>query len=79
MQPFHNGAFRLARETVANRYCLLLFLIPPKCFPAGKLFFFWPVKIRMHFLEPVSPEWMTTEQLKEKVFARMKEYYIQHH
>jgi hypothetical protein len=32
----------------------------------------------MHFLEPVSPGSMTTEQLKETIFAHMKEYYLQH-
>jgi len=32
----------------------------------------------MHFLEPVPTGNNTAEQLKEKIFAIMKEYYLRH-
>jgi hypothetical protein len=32
----------------------------------------------MHFLEPIPAGTLTKEELKEKVFNVMKEYYVQH-
>ncbi|MEI9810555.1 MAG: lysophospholipid acyltransferase family protein [Bacteroidota bacterium] len=74
LQPFHNGAFRLAIDAGKAVLPAVIFNTA-KVLPADKSFFFWPVKIRMHFIEPVHPGSLTTDALKEKVFQRMKEYY----
>jgi 1-acyl-sn-glycerol-3-phosphate acyltransferase len=44
-------------------------------FPRRK-FYFWPHRVEMHFLEPVSSEGKTVEQLKEEVFRMMWNYYL---
>jgi len=76
LQPFHNGAFRLAVDNKKS-------IIPTLIFNTGKAlprkpFYFWPCKIEMHFLEPVAPDSLSAEQLKEKIFLLMKEYYVEH-
>jgi 1-acyl-sn-glycerol-3-phosphate acyltransferase len=76
LQPFHSGAFRLAKETGKSILPAVIFNTA-KVLPANKSFFFWPVKIRMEFLEPVSPHNISAEELKQKVFDAMKAYYIQ--
>ena len=75
LQRFHNGAFKLAIDTGKAIMPAVIFNTA-KVLPAGKGFFFWPVKVKMHFLEPVAAGTQTVEQLKEKVFAVMQEYYI---
>lgn len=77
LQPFHSGAFRLSKETGISILPVVIFNTA-KVLPADKSLFFWPVKIRMHFLEPVPAGSQTADQLKEKVFSVMKEYYIRH-
>jgi 1-acyl-sn-glycerol-3-phosphate acyltransferase len=76
LQPFHSGAFRLAKETGKSILPAVIFNTA-KVLPANKSFFFWPVKIRMEFLEPVSPQNISADELKQKVFDAMKAYYIQ--
>jgi 1-acyl-sn-glycerol-3-phosphate acyltransferase len=75
LQHFHNGAFKLAVDTGKSVMPTLIFNTA-KVLPAGKSFFFWPVKVKMHFLEPVAVGTQSVDQLKEKVFAVMREYYI---
>jgi 1-acyl-sn-glycerol-3-phosphate acyltransferase len=75
LQPFHNGAFKLAVDSGKAILPAVIFNTA-KVLPAGKSFFFWPVKVKMHFLEPVPAGTQTLEQLKEKVFALMKDYYV---
>lgn len=75
LQRFHNGAFKLAVDTGKSIMPAVIFNTA-KVLPADKSFFFWPVKVKMHFLEPVSVDSLTAEALKEKVFLLMKEYYV---
>jgi 1-acyl-sn-glycerol-3-phosphate acyltransferase len=75
LQPFHTGAFRLSTDTGQSILPAVIFNTA-KVLPADISFFFWPVKIRMEFLEPVPPGTNTTEELKKKVFSKMQEYYI---
>lgn len=77
LQSFHNGAFRLSKETGKKILPVVIFNTA-KVLPADKTFFFWPVRIRMQLLEPVSPGTKTIEELKAEVFTAMKEYYITH-
>lgn len=74
LQPFHNGAFRLSKETGKSILPAVIFNTS-KVLPVGKFFFFWPVKIEMHFLEAVAPGAMTIEELKQKTFGIMEQYY----
>lgn len=75
LQRFHDGAFRLAIDTGKEIIPALIFNTS-KVLPRNKTFYFWPTKVEMHFLAPVSPLNKTTEMLKEEVFQIMKEYYV---
>jgi 1-acyl-sn-glycerol-3-phosphate acyltransferase len=78
LQRFHDGAFRLAIDTGKPILPTVIFNTA-KVLPVGKPFFFWPVAIRMHYLEPVPVNsTMTVAELREKVFTIMKGYYVQH-
>ena len=75
MQRFHDGAFRLAADTGKP-------IIPAVIFytnivlPRSKGFFFWPHRVEMHFLSPVEVKQRTVEELKQEVFALMRDYYL---
>ncbi len=75
IQPFHNGAFRLASDTGKSIMPAVIFNTA-KVLPAGKGFYFWPVKIRMEFLPPIAPEGQTVDQLKHEAFEKMTNYYV---
>ena len=76
LQRFHGGAFRLSIDSGKS-------ILPALIFNTGKVlprkfFYFWPAKIKLHYLESISPtSFSTAEQLKEKVFHVMKEHYLQ--
>jgi 1-acyl-sn-glycerol-3-phosphate acyltransferase len=74
LQPFHAGAFRLAVETGKAVIPTLMFYT--KIVFPRRVFYFWPHRVEMHFLEPVSSLDKTADQLKEEVFGIMKHYYI---
>ena len=77
LKKFHDGAFRLSADTGAPVMPAVIFNTK-KVLPLHKAFYFWPQKVEMHFLPPVSPAGMNVEQLREKIFALMKDYYLQH-
>ena len=77
LQKFHDGAFRLAEESKHAIIPALLFNTK-KLFPNNKKFYFLPGKVEMHFLPAVEPGSQSAEQLKEKVFSLMYDYYTQH-
>ena len=74
LKKFYDGAFKLAVETKTAIVPTLIFNTK-KALPANKPFYFLPQKLEMHFLEPVPTDGYTVEQLKEKVFTIMKDYY----
>jgi len=74
LQRFHDGAFRLAVETKKPVIPAVIFYTS-KVLPR-KPFFFWPHKVEMHFLPAVTIENKTAHQLKEEVFAIMKNYLL---
>jgi 1-acyl-sn-glycerol-3-phosphate acyltransferase len=77
LQRFHDGAFRLSFESGKSILPALIFNTV-KVLPR-KIFFFWPSKIELHYLAPVSPkDFPSSEKLKEHVFNLMKEYYVSH-
>ena len=75
LKEFHNGAFRLAVETQKPIMPVVIFNTK-KAMPVNKSFFFWPVKMEVHFLQPV--EITSTdnyEALKGNFFKIMSDYY----
>ena len=76
LKEFKDGAFRLAIETQKPIIPAVLFNTKT-VMPQNKKFFFWPSKIEMHFLEPVSVDGLQIDQakhLKDKVFEQMWNY-----
>lgn len=73
LKKFYDGAFRLAVETKTSIIPSLIFNTK-KALPVNKPFYFLPHFLEMHFLEPISPDGLTPEQLKQKVFNVMSEY-----
>ena len=75
LQRFHDGAFRLSADTGKSILPAIIFNTV-KVLPR-KVFFFWPAKIELHYLKPVSPNsFPSPEKLKEYVFNLMKEHYM---
>ena len=77
LQHFHNGAFRLSMDSGKSVMPAVIFNTA-KVLPVGKPFYFWPVKIEMHFLEPVPVDFYSMEELKDEVYMQMREYYVKH-
>lgn len=75
LKEFHDGAFKLAVETGTSIIPAILFNTK-KVLPPGKIFYFFPAKMEMHFLPPVQVNREDNyEILKEKVHHIMSEYY----
>jgi 1-acyl-sn-glycerol-3-phosphate acyltransferase len=77
LKKFYDGAFRLAKDTGKAVLPVVLFNTK-KVLPANKFFFLRPHPIEMHFLEAVEPAGLTAVELKEIVFRRMWDYYLEH-
>lgn len=76
IKEFHNGAFRLAKETETSIIPALIFNTKRILSP-GRSFNFHPGKIELHFLPAVHfEEEDSFEFLKEKVHKIMTEYYV---
>jgi 1-acyl-sn-glycerol-3-phosphate acyltransferase len=75
LQPFKDGAFRLAIETGKSIMPCLLFNTK-KALPQKPSFFFWPTKLEVHFLPAISPIGHTAESLNKKVYEVMEAYYV---
>lgn len=74
LQRFHDGAFRLAVDSGKAILPALIFNTT-KVLPR-KPFFFWPAKIELHYLQPISPNGFTSvENLKQNVFSLMRDSY----
>ena len=76
LKKFYDGAFKLAVETGKSIIPTLIFNTA-KALPVHKRFYFLPKRLHMHFLAPVSSEGLTSEQLKNKVYNIMLDYYVQ--
>jgi 1-acyl-sn-glycerol-3-phosphate acyltransferase len=77
LKKFYDGAFKLAVETNKSIIPALIFNTK-KALPVNKPFFFLPHRLQMHFLPAISPEGLTPDVLKEKVFNIMREHYLRH-
>ena len=75
LQRFHDGAFRLSFDSGKPILPALIFNTN-KVLPR-KIFYFWPARIELHYLQPASPiSFPSAEKLKEHLFNVMKEYYV---
>lgn len=75
IQPFHDGAFRLAVDTKKPVMPAVIFYTK-LVLPHDKTFYFWPHRVEMHFLPPVYPDGKTAQELKVYVHEQMKNYYV---
>jgi 1-acyl-sn-glycerol-3-phosphate acyltransferase len=77
LQRFHDGAFRLSFDTGKAIMPALIFN-SKKVLPR-KVFYFWPSKIELHYLAPVSPKnFSSASALRDHIFELMKSYYVAH-
>jgi 1-acyl-sn-glycerol-3-phosphate acyltransferase len=77
LKPFHDGAFKLAVASGKSIIPALIFNTR-NILPANK-FFLWPHRMKIDFLPAVAHQQDEShQQLKEAVFAIMKDYYIAH-
>jgi 1-acyl-sn-glycerol-3-phosphate acyltransferase len=75
LKKFYDGAFKLAVET-GHAVIPTIIFNTKNVLPANKTLWFWPGKIEMHFLPAIATDGLTADQLKDKVFEVMKEYYV---
>ncbi|TMI80923.1 MAG: 1-acyl-sn-glycerol-3-phosphate acyltransferase [Bacteroidetes bacterium] len=75
LQRFHSGAFRLSADSGKSILPAVIFntmTVLPR-----KFFYFWPARIELHYLKPVSPsQFSSAEALKDEVFNVMKQHYV---
>ena len=75
LKQFYDGAFKLATET-QKEIMPCVIIGTRKAMPIHKPFYLLPVKLKMHFLPAVPAHNISSKELKEKVFAIMKDYYV---
>jgi len=77
LKKFYDGAFKLATDTGTEIIPAIIFNTK-KAMPIDKKFFLLPKKLELHFLPPVPAHEISTNELKEKVFTIMRDYYTAH-
>ncbi len=74
LQPFKDGAFKLAIETNKAIIPALIFNTK-KAQPIKPAFTFYPTILKLHFLPAITSQGHSVQTLKEKVYATMEAYY----
>ncbi|MBK8608571.1 MAG: 1-acyl-sn-glycerol-3-phosphate acyltransferase [Chitinophagaceae bacterium] len=77
VQPFYDGAFRLATFT-KKEIMPCVITGTKKAMPIDKKFYLLPIRLKMRFLPPVSSTDTTVASLKQKVFSDMVKAYVEH-
>jgi 1-acyl-sn-glycerol-3-phosphate acyltransferase len=77
LKKFYDGAFKLA---VATNTAIIpaIILNTKKALPVNKFFYFFPYQLKMYFLDPIAVDGQTSDELKEKVFGIMKDFFVKH-
>ena len=75
LKPFYDGAFKLAVDAKKDVIPCVIFGTR-EAMPIHKGFFLVPKRLKMHFLPPVSSAESKPTELKDKVFAIMRDYYV---
>jgi 1-acyl-sn-glycerol-3-phosphate acyltransferase len=76
LKSFHDGAFKLAIAAQKEIIPTLIFHTR-KVLPPDAGFNLRPHHLEMHFLPAVSPDDLTSKELREKVFKIMWDYYLE--
>ena len=77
LKKFYGGAFRLATDT-KNPVLPTVLFHTKKVLPANQFFYLMPHQLEMHFLAPVPSDNISAEELQEKVYRLMWDYYLLH-
>ncbi|KAF0235707.1 MAG: 1-acyl-sn-glycerol-3-phosphate [Chitinophagaceae bacterium] len=77
LKKFYDGAFKLA---VSTQHAIIpaVILNTKQALPANKFFYFIPKKLSIHFLAPIEPGNLSPDELKDKVYKVMFDYYSSH-
>jgi 1-acyl-sn-glycerol-3-phosphate acyltransferase len=75
LKKFYDGAFKLA-ESSGNAIIPGIILNTKKALPTHKTFYFLPKRLEIHFLEAIPVNGQTSDQLRDKTFAIMRDYYV---
>jgi 1-acyl-sn-glycerol-3-phosphate acyltransferase len=74
LKNFYAGAFKLSVETGTPVIPALIFNTK-KAMPINKFFYLLPCRLRLEFLSEISGNHISPEDLKNKVFKEMRDYY----
>ncbi|MDF2382152.1 1-acyl-sn-glycerol-3-phosphate acyltransferase [Nostoc ellipsosporum NOK] len=77
LKKFYDGAFKLSTDT-GKAIIPAVILNTRKAVPANKPFFFLPAVLEIHFLEPVLPVGLSSDELRDKVHQIMSDYFTAH-
>ncbi len=75
LKPFYDGAFKLAIDAKKDIMPCVIFGTK-EAMPINKGFYLIPKRLEMHFLPTIASNDTTPTDLKDKVFAIMKNYYV---
>jgi 1-acyl-sn-glycerol-3-phosphate acyltransferase len=77
LKKFYDGAFKLSVDT-GHAIIPTIILNTKESLPNNKAFYFLPKQLSINFLEPIQSNGLSSEELKDKVFQKMHEYYTKH-
>ena len=77
LKKFYDGAFKLATDT-GHAIIPAVIFNTKKALPANRFFYFLPHRLSIHFLPPVDPANLSSDELKDKVHQIMSNYYVAH-
>lgn len=75
LKKFYDGAFKLSVASGAPIIPSVIFNTK-KILPPNKPMYLIPGPMEIHFLEPIEPTNLSSDDLKDKVFEVMKNYYL---
>lgn len=75
LKKFYDGAFKLSVASGAPIIPSVIFNTK-KILPPNKPMYLIPGSMEIHFLEPIEPTNLSSDELKDKVFEVMKNYYL---
>ncbi len=76
LKNFYDGAFKLAVDS-GNEIMPCIISGTTTAMPIHKKFFLLPAKLKMEFMEPVSPAGLDVQQLKQKVYDLMLQKFLE--
>ena len=77
LKEFYDGAFKLATAT-GKEIIPCVIIGTRKAMPINRSFYLLPMRLKMHFLAPISSVGKTLEELKQQTFSVMWDDYVAH-